>query len=323
MKKISKLLSVLFIILFVFATAIGLFLSNKVEKFEHRSIAMVLKSDKLIKHFAIGKAKDPSYYGYKFKKVYYKSTDGVKLNGWFIKSKKQSNKCIVFLHGQVSNKLKPMKYLEIIKKYNLDKNYSVFLPDLRNCGESEDGKTALGIYFAEDIYSTLKFIKNKFHKNNNIIYAFSQGAMGTLLMLDNKKQMADLKKENIKISKIIFDSPLSNARETIINEAVNNRGYPKFIVDIGLLTFNLKHNFKLNEMSLAKTYRGKKIPLLIIQSEEDPTVPYFILMNELKNLTNKNISLVVFKKGLHVKIYRTKGNTKRYCKKIINFIRGK
>ena len=116
----------------------------------------VFDNPELLEHFYIGDARNPGDYGFpNFTEVNYKTIyDGLNLNGWYIASSNDSTKqTLIINHGRTSNRLKTMKYLELIKDYGLDSLYNVFIPDLRNSGKSDESKTGMGYEFAPQRHS--------------------------------------------------------------------------------------------------------------------------------------------------------------------------
>jgi len=319
-KKRILLISLSSIIIIIIA--LGFVLSNMMAGYDNMTFDEVYGSAKMKNHFGIGENRDPADYGFRnFEtREFMSEDDGIRLHAWYVPSKNRtSKKCIIFLHGQTSNKLKTMKYLSLIKEKNLDLDHACFFPDFRHSGMSESGKTGLGYEYAEDTYYSIRYCADKLGYTNFILYGFSQGAMAVLVMLDRGDYYSSLTKDGISIDKIIFDSPLCNITDTIVHEAVDNQHYPEFLIRFGLAAFNLRHCFYLPRMRLSRLYADTEIPLLILQALDDPTVPAVILKDELSRMDNPHVRVHYFKNGLHVKLLRN--NRQEYMNIVSKFIR--
>ncbi len=101
---------------------------------------------------------------------------------WYVPAKNTTtNKCIVFVHGHFSNRLRTMKYLDLSRVTGLDREHALFFPDLRNSGMAEPAKTAMGFEFAEDLFYSLLMLNIKYDITNVTLYGFSMGAIIYLL----------------------------------------------------------------------------------------------------------------------------------------------
>ena len=132
----------------------------------------------------------PTDFGFSYSPESFKSyPSGLNLHGWYIPSHYPSDECILFVHGRWDNRLKPMKYLEIIRNAGLNSRYAVFLPDLRNSGESDESVTMMGYDFAEDIVSAMAYCRKKYGTRRFVLYAFSQGAMGAAVAYNGRDDL--------------------------------------------------------------------------------------------------------------------------------------
>lgn len=96
----------------------------------------------------------PEDYKIPYETVYFNSYDGVELKGWFIESKKESDKVLIIPSGYdktSSDLLKETIYLNDF--------INLFYFDFRACGGSKGKMTTLGIYERYDIAGAVKFLK--------------------------------------------------------------------------------------------------------------------------------------------------------------------
>ncbi|MEQ9426899.1 MAG: hypothetical protein RJQ09_20920 [Cyclobacteriaceae bacterium] len=289
--------------------------------YEPYTFEKVFENDTMRVNYGIYDNSSPLDYGYEFQEIEYLShPDSIKLSGWFVEASKPTFRCIVILHGRTSNRLKTMKFLELYKEAGLDSIYNFFIPDLRNSGKSETASTMMGYEFAEDIYSTLINLTLQRKQTDFVIYAFSMGAMGTAVMLNNQEWRDNLMFNDIVIDKLIFDSPLTNVFGTIKRQG-SNGGYPSFIINNTLdlmndATFGFAENMRLSQLA-----ENIPMPLLIIQGDRDQTTLNEFLQAELEEMNLSRVTVEMFENDRHVQIYQTPEHKERYTKIVNDFIR--
>jgi len=208
--RLIVVLAILVLSVFVFVIPKTVSMVTDYPRFTHDD---VFDNPELLAHFDINEARDPGDYGFEnFTEVNYETLyDGLNLNGWYIPSSKAGiEKTLMINHGRTSNRLKTMKYLEIIKDYGLDSLYNIFMPDLRNSGKSDEAKTGMGYEFAEDITGTMKMLQSKFNQNDFVLWGFSMGAMGSITSINRPDLKKKLIENGIQINKLILASPLAN-----------------------------------------------------------------------------------------------------------------
>ena len=281
----------------------------------------------------------PADYGYK---TYYElegndaipTTDNLKLDAWYIPDRHNDagKKCILLVHGRTSNKLKPMRYLNIVNLLENSDQYSILLPDLRNSGESPRSITYFGYKFGEDVLSCIKYLNEVKGKNEFIIMGSSQGGMATQVAyfrLKNDKKYSELKNK-ITIDKLILDCPLSNVLNTVVYSANNMFKNPWLTTALDIVyvipalygyNLDLKDiGTDLSQQRMQFLFKNLDIPTLVLESKEDTTTPYAAsLKGELDALKgNKNLKSIIFEKGEHVKVYEA--NLTEYTDAVVNFI---
>lgn len=303
--------------LFLFALAymsIRYFI-NQIEKYPRVTFEEVYNSKKLRQKYNIENKANPFDYGFNYKELVYKSGK-INLSGWFIDNA-DAGKTLIICHGRGVNRLASLQYLQILKDTGLDKEYSVFIPDLRNSGKSDESKTKLGYDFAQDIFHTMEMLNEKYGKNNFTLFGFSQGGMGSSIV--SKLYLKPMRKKGLKIEKLILDSSISNVKKRIKEDA-RKRKVPKFIVSVVVRIFNLRVGNNLDKLRLS--YLLKRVPTLIIQTKNDKATTYGMLMEEYNEISqNKNIQLKVFEKGSHTRIYAEPEYTEEYTEIVGRFLK--
>jgi len=320
MKKISL---IVLIVLSVIIVAVYLLLPriavSMVTNYEPWTFEKVLDNPEIRKDYGINDCSSPEDYGFKSEEINYTSLDGTKLNGWFIPTNSTSGKCIVFIHGRTSNRLKPMKFLALIDSLDLDTIYNIFIPDMRNSGKSQDAKTHMGYNFSEDVIASILLMKNTYQQDTFLLYGFSMGAMATLKATSKADLAEKYEGNNIVIEKVILDSPLSNVKETLRGESASilitesrfNKMFDLYSEEINGFGEQMKMSALLNP----------DIPFLIIQSKDDKTTKMSTLEFELNNMGKfTNFELVLFEGPDHVRIFQDDRTRVAYIDAVQNFL---
>ena len=285
---------------------------NQIEKYPRVTLEDIYNSKKERQKYNIEHKINPLDYGFNYKELEYYSKK-IKLFGWFIENP-ESKKALIISHGRGANRLAVLQCLELVKDLNLDKEYSVFLPDLRNSGRSDVSKTFMGYGFGIDIFNTMEMLHEKYGKTDFILYGFSQGGMGSAIAakLFNDR----IRKRGMKVEKLILDSPIANSKKRIKSDA-SKRKVPKLITSIVTRVFDIRVHKNLHKMRLS--YLLRRIPTLLLQSKQDRATTYGMLMEEYNEIAqNKNVNLKVFENSGHVKIYGD--NKAEYTEAVKNFL---
>lgn len=270
--------------------------------------------------YGIGNARTPKDYGFEFQELAYHSSGGIKLSGWYVAPKNTaSDKCYVLVHGRSSNRLKSLKYLELISALGLQREYAVFLPDLRNSGNSDEAPTAMGYYFAEDIFHTLQHLNETKGRKQFVLHGFSMGAMGISCLVMRQNLMNPLKARGIRIEHIILDSPVANVRRNLFTDITENKKLPSVLAHLGLFAFNLKIGGELDKMALGKIYAHTEMHVLVLAAKDDIKTPLSILEDELKMVEQSRVKYVIFEKGNHARLFNEM--PKQYIRAVGEFLK--
>jgi uncharacterized protein len=284
----------------------------------------VLNYDSMRRDFGIYNNSNPADYGFPgFVEINFRSlNDSVPLGGWFIHTAPHSKACIILIHGRTSNRLKPMKYLHLIREGGLDSLYNIFIPDMRNSGRAGATETFMGYKFGEDALSAMLFAHQKYGQEIFVPYGFSMGAMATFNVMGRQDLRQQLVDNGLKIERVIVDSPLSNVKETLRNSAREMK-LPAFIFNRAYAIYNRQVNGYADSMAM-HTLLSKDFttPVLVIQSRSDETTPYTILEDELLLLKDHgNIESWIMEGPGHVKIYQDSAFMTDYIQKVLEFMK--
>ena len=321
MKKFLSVLLVLVILVIAgFFFLVKPYFVGLITDYDRLTFEYILENDSIRTEFGLTDQTDPSDYGYEFEEIDYKTLfDDVALNGWYVPAKKDSiTKTLLINHGRTSNRLKTMKYLQLVNDYGLDTMYNVFIPDLRNSGKSQESKTALGYEFAEDITASMQMLKDNYGHQEFVLWGFSMGAMASAITV-NRPDLVEYQKANgLAINKLILASPLSNVKETSWVEG-QRMGIPRFIFDAAWSGFDAIVDNWSEQMTFSYLLSNNKLPSLILYGNGDATTPAEILEAEIEG--QMNVYPVLFQGADHVRIYTQSEFKQRYGDRVNTFLR--
>jgi hypothetical protein len=269
--------------------------------------------------FGIFDCTSPSDYGFVAEDVDYNSLDGVALNGWYIRAKRSSGRCLVLVHGRTSNRLKTMKYLALADSFDLDNDYNIFIPDLRNSGKSAPSKTLMGYKFGEDVTATLTMLSDRLDQDTLFLYGFSMGAIAICNALGRPDLKEQLAQKGIVIERIIFDSPLANVKETLRDQASDVPLAGLYFDKIFKMYDDQAYGFGEN-MRMSKLLPNN-VPVLILQSKNDHTTKNEFLSMELAEMQDhKKVGVIYFEGPDHVRIFQDNRTRVRYLNAVKDFL---
>jgi len=242
-----------------------------------------------------------------YEKVFFHSSDGVELSGWFIQSVNgESDKTIVLCHGWGSNKG------EILKDtYFLAENgFNLFYFDFRTAGESKGNIASVGYLEVRDLDGAIKFLKEvKSEESRNLsLYGCS---MGGSVVIYTAAHFPDIKC-------LITESAFFSYKNVIKNWSWGRLKVPYFPLVLMTLYF-VKMKLKVDTELYSPSHNVMKlnIPVLFINGDNDDIVP----VSEAKKLfdycSSKEKDLWIVKGSSHAKCPEVAGNI--FVKKVIEF----
>lgn len=177
-----------------------------------------------------------------FEDVYFFSSDGIKLNGWYIPAK-ESRTTILFCHGNAGNIGHRIDIIDMFCRLGLD----VFIYDYRGYGRSQGSPSEEGLYL--DARAAYEYLidKRNLDEGSIVVYGKSIGA-NVAVELCSKVRPAVL----------ISDSAFTSALE------MGKKLFP-------FLPIKWFITVKYDALSKIKNI---DIPKLIIHSEDDEIIPF-------------------------------------------------
>lgn len=197
----------------------------------------------------------PDKIGLVYEDVYFHSSDGVKLHGWWLPSKGQAKGTVLFFHGNAEN-----ISTHIGNVYWLPaQNYNVFLPDYRGYGNSEGVPTLEGVQ--DDINSAMKYLLQRKDVDTERIVILAQSLGGALAIYNVAHSPY-----RAKIKALISESAFSDYRN------LTREKLASFWLSWPLqwpLSFLIDNDYS----PLEAVSHISPIPLLIIHGDKDNVVP--------------------------------------------------
>ncbi|MEK6922649.1 MAG: alpha/beta fold hydrolase [Nanoarchaeota archaeon] len=196
----------------------------------------------------------PTAYSLDYEEITLKTTDGLKLKGWFIP--KKTDKAIIITHGYPFDKNNILGGTHFLaKKYNL------LLFDFRYFGESEGKYTTVGYHETKDFLAAVQYLKDKNFTRIGAI-GFSLGA-ATSLMANSPDVKA-----------IVADSSYATIDKMIERSYFIFPGILKLpFVWLTKLYSYILLGISTNEISPLKQVPNIKSPILFIHGEKDTQIP--------------------------------------------------
>lgn len=229
---------------------------------------------------------------FKFKeeKIYFKTSDGLRLCGILSTFIKSTNKCIIFCHGITVDKEEDGIFTNLAKKL-AQVGFNVFRFDFRGHGESEGKSVDMTITGeVKDLMSAVLLLQRKGYKDFGILGASFAGGAVSLFCSKHENLVKALVFWNALID---YDSKLNPVTEW----AKKYWGRPAFdrvkkfgFTEIGSSKFRVGKNL-MNEMKRLKPWEAiqkTKIPMFFVHGTDDTyisvndSIKYSALMKNAK-----------------------------------------
>lgn len=248
------------------------------------------------KHFV-----DPAQFKLKYEDLYFKSSDGTKLNGWFFPAKTKKPKgTIVQFHGNAQNI--STHFFSLI--WLIEEGYNLFTFDYRGYAKSEGKPSQAGIYL--DALAAFDKAWELHEKNGGgkfVIYGQSTGGAISLRAIPDWKSYD-------KISLIVMDSAFASYKDIAFDKLTDHW----FFVPISPLAFVLVSDGYAADEVFDKITR----PTLVIVGKHDKVVPQKFGKKIYKGIATKEKWLWKLPNGNHINAYHHDNNI--YRKKFTDFL---
>jgi hypothetical protein len=324
--KLLKIIVSIFIVA-VFSVLVlgGLYGLNSANYYDKLTMDEALQNREMLENFGCLDKTTPTAYGFEnYEDIKFISplNKKITLSGWYIRTgkteSKEGRKLLLITEGRWVNRLKAIKYLELIKNTGLDELYDIYIGDMRNAGDSSEGNTGMGYNIAEDIAASLIYLNQSYGNNSFAIWGFSQSGMAAAILSDRKDLQNKLATNGVVIEKMILDSPISNTLKMLKKEA-EVKHIPQIFIYMTYCFMHFDYDFYAGRMHLGKILEAVPYPFLILQSKQDQLTLYSFFEEESKTFSSE-ISVKLFDSGAHVSSYLVSENKQVYEDRIKNFL---
>jgi fermentation-respiration switch protein FrsA (DUF1100 family) len=185
----------------------------------------------------------PKQVGLPFEDIFFFTTDGVRLNGWFVPSQ-GSTTTMLWAHGNAGN---ISHRVENIKLLHEKVRLNIFIFDYRGYGRSEGTVSEEGTY--RDAEAALRYLQSRddVDSKNIVLFGRSLGAAVAAEIAIREECLA-----------LILESPFVSVRE------MARAAFP--LLPIGPL---LRTRYDVVEK-----IKSLKVPLLVLHGDQDEVVPF-------------------------------------------------
>jgi len=198
---------------------------------------------------------NPALKSVSYEDVYFMTSDGLRLHGWYLKAKDKSRGTVLQLHGNAEN---ISSHVNSVLWLTLE-GYDVFTFDYRGYGRSEGSPTQDGVH--RDAQSALETVLTLPDINKERLFVLGQSLGGAIAVY----AVANSQHKN-HVKALILDSAFSSYRDIAREKLAQFMLTWPFQYPLSLL-FN-------DDYSPVKWIRTvHPLPVLIIQGDQDTIVP--------------------------------------------------
>jgi len=267
--------------------------------------------------------KTPKDFGLDYEDIEFKSTDGLAIAGWYIPG--QSEKTIILTHAMPFNRhgfsVKNQGPIKMFKtEVNLlatakvlnSQGYSVLMFDFRNHGQSDKGKTAVGLNEYQDILGALDYLKQKNDPQEIGFCSFCMGANSTIIAMSKAKE----KFKNVKCLIAIQPISMYVFIRTFAKKMFSFIGLAFLPLIKAMVKWRGGHS--LEDMSPKDFTPDIPVPTLYIQAESDPWTELSDIQNFYeKTPTQKDFWMIKEK----IPRFETYNYVSQHPEKILTFLK--
>jgi dipeptidyl aminopeptidase/acylaminoacyl peptidase len=247
----------------------------------------------------------PKDLGWEFEEVSLRTEDETRLAAWFVPSEQKSDKVVILLHGYPADKANLLNWSSF-----LHDDFDLFFLDFRYFGDSSGSLTTIGHREQKDLQEALNYLQEKGFDKMGVMGFSLGGAVGILTA-----------SKDARIKAIVSDSSFAN---------IDLMGH-QFYKNLFILKYPLTYLTKLwarvfvginaSDISPEKAAESLKIPVLIIHSKKDQTIPFENALRLKKALSsNPKAQFFFLEEGTHG--YLPPKVLEDYQKKVLEFFKG-
>jgi uncharacterized protein len=195
------------------------------------------------------------------------SEDGLRLRGWYLRSKLSTNREVILIHGQGSNGIGMIPYARLF----LSHNYDVLIPDMRAHGASEGDLATYGIKESSDVHLWVDWLIRR--SKASCVYGLGE-SMGAAILLQSLAQEK-------RFCAIAAECPYSSFVEAGYDRMAKPFGINEYFSSIlffpamktALFYTRFRYQLDLNLADAEPAVAGSNTPVLLIHGMLDRNVP--------------------------------------------------
>ncbi|HXH76405.1 MAG TPA: alpha/beta hydrolase [Bacteriovoracaceae bacterium] len=227
---------------------------------------------------------EPAQFKLKHQEVFFESSDGTKLHGWFLPTTSKKPKgTIIQFHGNAENL--STHYLSLI--WLIEQGYNLFTWDYRGYGKSEGKPSQAGIYL-DALAALMK--GRELHAGKGLLIVYGQSLGGAVSL----RALPDFKYVN-EINILVHDSGFASYQDVGFS-VLKSRW---FFWPFSPLAFLLVSDEYAGEKVLSKIH----LPTLVVVGEKDPVVSAKLGKETYKKIPSYRKWLWILPEGRHIDVF--------------------
>ncbi len=207
----------------------------------------------------------PKDLGWEFNKITLTTSDGIKLAAWFVPAsakatagKPSSDKVIILLHGYPADKANLLRWAEF-----LHQDFNLFFLDFRYFGQSQGSLTTIGFHEQQDLQASLDYLESRGFSKTGVMGFSLGGAVGILTASQDER-----------IKALVSDSAFANL-ELMGQEFYRGLWILKYpLTTLTKIWARIFLEVNPDQIAPEKAATNLKIPILLIHSQTDQTIPW-------------------------------------------------
>jgi hypothetical protein len=186
------------------------------------------------------------------------------------KNEVDSNKTVVLIHGLGGDSVSVYPQAEMY----LENGWNVIAIDQRASGDSKNKWVTFGYYEKLDVEAVVDYVKEELKQETIIVHGFSMGGATAGLY-------AGTEHANESVNAIVMDSSFESMKSMflLVWEDAETGIPTDYAIGCGDIVLRLKYGFNFDDADVTKGLITCKVPILIIQSEQDKLVPDEMAVN--------------------------------------------
>ncbi len=235
-------------------------------------------------------ARTPYNFDLPFTVHWFKSSDGTRLESWFIPCPNATNLVILF-HGYASCRANLLHEAAAFRNLG----YATMLMDFRGSGGSGGSETTIGVREADDVAAAIAYAHNKWPRLTPILYGQSMGSVAILRALAI---------QHLQPQAIIIENPFDRLTTTVANR-FKTMHLPSFPFAQALVFWGgLQCGFNVFQHNPIEYASSVSCPVLLLHGEKDMRVSKAQAEAIFANLASARKTLKLFPNAGHESLLR-------------------